>query len=415
MSYTSSDLTDHTNEEKEMKFIGEIDLANKTVYCRCDYNVPLDENRNIIEDWRIRASLPTIRHALGKSARVVVISHLGRPKGNPVPEMSLAPVARRLSELLEKEVALLPDCIGDEVRSSVKKMKPGEIVMLENLRFHPEETKNDDAFARELAAGADVYINDAFGNAHRSHASNVGIVRHVAECGIGYLMKSELDYFEAALENPVRPFVAVLGGSKVSDKLEAIENLSKRVDKLIIGGGMAFTFLKASGFEVGCSLVENNLIEAAQRGMDKAKEKGVKLYFPVDAVIAQKPAPGEANMIVPVQEIPEDWMGLDIGPASTRLFAEVLADAKTVVWNGPMGVFEIDAFSRGTYAMAHAIAETHAMTVIGGGDTDAAVQKAGESENMTFISTGGGAFLWLMQGHKLPSIEALERHESSRG
>ena len=279
--------------------------------------------------------------------------------------------------------------------------------MLENLRFHKEETENSDEFARELARFADVYIDDAFGNAHRVHASNVGITKYAKECGIGFLMKKELNYFKKALENPFRPYVAIIGGAKVSDKLQVLINLIEKVDKMIIGGGMAFTFLKAMGHEVGTSIVEEDLIETARRGIEIARNLGVKLYLPVDCVIAEKADPKAVTKIVPIQEIDPNWMDLDIGPATIALFTEVLHDAKTVIWNGPMGVFEIDAFSRGTFAMAHAVASSHALTIVGGGDTDVAIHEAGESDYITYISTGGGASLKLLEGEKLPAIEAL--------
>ncbi|MDD5474956.1 MAG: phosphoglycerate kinase [Syntrophales bacterium] len=391
-----------------MRTIRDFDLDKKRVLCRFDYNVPLDENLDIVDDRRIRASIPTISYALDHGAIIIIISHLGRPKGAVVPRLSLAPVANRLSELLGREVTMLPDCVGEDVGLFIETLKPGSVTMLENLRFHREETNNEDDFARELAGYADVYINDAFGNAHRSHASNVAILRHVKERGIGLLVEKELNYFETVLKNPARPFVAVVGGAKVSDKLGAIENLVGRVDKMIIGGGMAFTFLKAMGHEVGNSLLEEDLVELARRGIASARERGVKMYFPVDCVIAQAIDHAAVTKIVPVQEIPKGWMGLDIGPATSLLFKSALSDAKTVVWNGPMGVFEVDPFSRGTYAMVNAIADLHALTIIGGGDTDVAVHHAGKTESMTFISTGGGASLWLLEGKRLPSIVALE-------
>jgi len=323
-------------------------------------------------------------------------------------------VARRLSQLLSKDVKFLPDCIGDDVRREVEAMSRGDVIVLENLRFYKEETDNEDKFARQLASLADVYINDAFGNAHRSHASNVGIVRHVKECGIGFLMKNELEYFSKALENPVRPLVAVLGGSKVSEKLGAVENLSRIADKIIVGGGMAYTFLKAMDIDVGRSIVEEDLIDDARRGMEQARDKGVKLYFPVDTVVASKIDLEADFKIVTAQEIPPDLMGLDIGPATAILFKTALENARTVVWNGPMGVFELEPFAKGTYAVARAIGRVRGLTIIGGGDTDAAVRKAGEEDNVTFISTGGGAFLWLLQGKKLPSMLALEEKEQAQ-
>ncbi|MCK9275789.1 MAG: phosphoglycerate kinase [Syntrophales bacterium] len=397
-----------------MKFIDEINIKNKRLLCRFDYNVPMDENQSIVDDRRIRASLPTINYALDEGAKVIIMSHLGRPKGKVVPSLSLAPVAKRLSRLLGKEVQLISDCVGDKVEKAIEKMTPGCVIMLENLRFYKGETQNEEAFARKLGNLADIYIDDAFGNAHRSHASNVGITKFVKECAMGFLMKRELNYFKGALENPVRPFVAIIGGSKVSDKLEALGNLLGKVDKMVIGGGMAFTFLKAQGYEIGKSIFEENLVDGARRNIERARESGVKLYLPVDCVIAEAIDPKAVTKIVPIQEIDPNWMGLDIGPATIALFREVLNDAKTVVWNGPMGVFEIDAFSRGTYAMVHAIAASHALTIVGGGDTDVAVHRTGESDSITYISTGGGASLELLEGKTLPAIRALEECEEQR-
>ncbi|MEQ8160725.1 MAG: phosphoglycerate kinase [Smithellaceae bacterium] len=391
-----------------MKFINQIDLKGKRVMFRFDFNVPLDASQNITDDVRIRAALPSLNYALDEGAGVIIVSHLGRPKGKRSPEKSLAPVAKRLSRLLDKEVILADDCVGSGVEKLVQELKPGNVLMLENLRFHKEEEANDDEFARKLAAFADVYIDDAFGNAHRAHASNVGITKYVEVCGAGFLMKKEINYFQKQLEKPVRPFVAIIGGSKVSDKLSTLSNLIKKVDKMVIGGGMAFTFLKAQGIEVGKSLVEDHLIPEAKEILKQAHELSVKLYLPIDCVIAQNKTPEAVTKIIPVQEMYPDWMGLDIGPATITLFREVIANAKTIVWNGPMGVFEIDAFSRGTSAMVHAVASSHALTIVGGGDTDVAVKQAGESDNITYISTGGGASLELLEGKVLPAIKALE-------
>ncbi|MCD6153298.1 MAG: phosphoglycerate kinase [Syntrophobacterales bacterium] len=392
-----------------MKYIDQIDLKEKKVLCRFDFNVPLNDNSYIVDDRRIRAALPTINHALDENAKVIIISHLGRPNGKFIAKLSLNPVARRLSRLLGKRVILSKDCIGEDVRKLIDNMEPGCVIMLENLRFHKEETENNDAFAKELGSYADVYIDDAFGNAHRVHASNVGVTKYVKECGIGFLMKKELNYFKKVLNNPPRPYVAIVGGAKVSDKLQVLINLMKTVDKMIIGGGMAFTFLKAMGYETGNSIVEEHLISVAYSGIEMARKSGVNLYLPIDCVIAEKADQKAVTKIVPVQEINPDWMGLDIGPATITLFTEVLHDARTIVWNGPMGVFEIDAFSRGTFAMAHAVANSHALTIAGGGDTDIAIYEAGESDYITFISTGGGASLKLLEGGKLPAIEALNK------
>ncbi|HRR40169.1 MAG TPA: phosphoglycerate kinase, partial [Syntrophales bacterium] len=346
--------------------------------------------------------------ALDENARIVIASHLGRPKGKRVEGLSLAPVARRLARLLDKEVKLADDCIGESVRKLVDGMKPRDIVMLENLRFHPGEEANDDAFARELASYCDVYIDDAFGNAHRCHASNVGITKFVKECGAGFLMKKELTYFSKALEKPARPLVAIIGGSKVSGKIDALGHLVKKVNKMILGGAMAFTFLKALGCEVGKSLVEDDFLDKARDIMKTAKELGVKLYLPVDCVVAEEMSAEAETKIVPVQEINSKWMALDIGPATITLFTEALSNAKTIVWNGPMGVFEIDAFSRGTSSLAHIVANTYALSIVGGGDTDVAIAKAGERDNMSYISTGGGAFLELLEGKDLPAVKALK-------
>jgi len=391
-----------------MRFIDEMNIKGKRVLCRFDFNVPLDSSLNIADDTRIRAVLPTINYALDEKAIVIIISHLGRPKGEVVPELGLAPVSRRLSRLLGKEVHMAHDCIGDEVKKLIENLEPGCVVLLENLRFHRGEETNDDAFARELAGFADVYIDDAFGNAHRRHASNVGITKFVKDCAAGFLIKKELNYLKKAVDNPIRPFVAIAGGSKVSGKLEALFHLIKKVDKMIIGGGMAFTFLKALGYEVGKSLVEDDLLHTAREVMDTAKSLGVKLYLPVDCVIAEAKSAEAETKIVPVQEINPNWMGLDIGPATITLFTEALNNAKTIVWNGPMGVFEIDAFSRGTTALTHSVANSYATTIVGGGDTDVAINRTGESDKITYISTGGGASLELLSGKIMPALEALD-------
>lgn len=392
-----------------MKFIDEIDIRQKKVLFRFDFNVPLDASLKITDDTRIKEALPSIRYALDREARVIVMSHLGRPKGKVVPEMGLAPVAKRLAELLGKEVLLAPDCIGDPVRKMADALQPREVLLLENLRFHREEEKNDEAFAAELARIADVYIDDAFGNAHRAHASNVGITAFVPVCAAGFLVKRELAYFKNALVKPARPFVAIVGGSKVSGKLEAVSHLIKNVDKMIIGGGMAFTFLKAQGLDVGKSLVEDDLLGTAKEVMAMAKELGVQFYLPVDCVAAENRDAGASARTVAVEGMAPDEMGLDIGPATIALFGDALTDAKTIVWNGPMGVYEIDAFSLGTTAMAHRVANSPALTIVGGGDTGVAIQQSGESDKVTFISTGGGASLELLEGKVLPAVAALDR------
>jgi phosphoglycerate kinase len=391
-----------------MKYIDGMNIRGKRVLFRFDYNVPLDKDLIITDDTRIRATLPTINYALDEKARIIIASHLGRPKGKRVDRMSLAPVAKRLTRLLDKDIRMADDCVGEGVRKMIEGMNPGDILFLENLRFHPQEEANDDGFAKELASHCDVYIDDAFGNAHRTHASNVGITKFMKECGAGFLMKKELTYFSKALEKPARPLVAIIGGSKVSGKIDALGHLVKKVNKMILGGAMAFTFLKAMNCEVGKSLVEENLTDKALEIMKTARELGVKLYLPVDCVVAQEMSPDAVTKIVPVQEINSKWMALDIGPSTITLFTEALSNAKTIVWNGPMGVFEMDAFSRGTSALAHSVANSYALSIVGGGDTDVAIANAGESDNMSYISTGGGAFLELLEGKDLPAVKALK-------
>lgn len=387
--------------------IDQVDLSGKRVLIRCDFNIPLDDSLQITDDSRLRAALPTINHVADEGASVILCSHLGRPNGQPIPELSLAPVAKRLRRLLGKDVIFAPDCVGPKVKNLVSQLKPGDVLLLENLRFHPEEEQNDETFAAELGSLGDVYINEAFGTAHRTHASIVGITRYMKVAAAGYLMKREVEYLEGAVENPTRPFVAILGGAKVSGKIGVIENLGKKVDKVIIGGGMAFTFIKAMGLEIGRSLVEDDMLEFAKRIQEHAISRGVKFYLPVDCVVAASLDPGAETKILPVQEIPEGWYGLDIGPASVKLFGEVVQNAKTILWNGPMGMFERDAFSRGTFAMVHAVANAYALTIVGGGETALAVHRAGESDSMSFISTGGGAALQLLEGNDMPGLAAL--------
>lgn len=391
-----------------MKYITDLDIAGKRLFVRVDFNVPLDENLNITDDRRIRTVLPTINYALDEGAMVILASHLGRPKGKRVESMSMAPVARRLSRLLRKEVPLAPDCVGESTKRLAASLRPGDVLMLENLRFHEGETKNDPEFSQQLAELCDAYINDAFAVAHRAHASVVGITRFVKECAAGFLLKDEIHYFHRAMEDPARPLVAVIGGAKVSGKLAALEHLLGKVDKMIIGGAMANTFLKAGGCDVGASLVQEDLVDTARRLMEMARDKGVKLYLPVDCVVADSPDAKAETKVCPVQEVPAHWYIMDIGPATNALYGEALQNAKTIIWNGPMGKFEIDAFSRGTYAMVRHVAGTYALTIVGGGDTDVAVEKVGESENISYISTGGGAFLELLEGKELPGIAALK-------
>ncbi len=391
----------------DKKTMEKVDLKGKRVFIRADFNVPLDENGNITDDSRIRATLPTINYAIDEGAKVIVASHLGRPKGKPEPKYSLTPVAKRLNRLLSKEVKFAKDCIGPEVDHAVQGMRPGDVLLLENLRFHSEEEKNDEAFSKALASITDVYVNDAFGTAHRAHASTYGITKHVKYSVAGFLMKKEIVYLQKTVASPVRPFVAILGGAKVSGKIGVIENLKDKVDKIIVGGAMAFTFIKARGQEVGNSLVEPEMIEAAQRMRRGVRESNIKFYLPVDFVVAENANDGAETKIVTSQEIPKGWVGLDIGPATVKLFTEALQNAKTIIWNGPMGMFEKDAYSRGTFAIARAVADSYSTTIVGGGDTDVAVHRAGVSDSITFISTGGGASLELLEGKELPGLAAL--------
>jgi phosphoglycerate kinase len=386
--------------------IQDVDIKGKRVFIRADFNVPLDENLNITDDRRIRSSLSTINYAIDEGAKVILGSHLGRPKGKVDPKYSLSPVAKRLKRLLNKEVIFAPDCVGHQVENMISKMDNGDVILLENLRYNPGEEKNDDSFAKALAKLADVYVNDAFGTAHRTHASIVGITKYLP-ASAGFLLKKEIEYLEGVMINPVRPFAAILGGAKVSGKIGVLENLGASVDKVLVGGGMAFTFIKAMGYEVGDSLVEPDMFETAQKIRKNLKSKGIKFYLPVDCVVARNLEPGAETMTVPTIEIPRGWKALDIGPATSKLFSEAIANCKTLLWNGPMGVFEIDAFSRGTYALARSVADAYALTIVGGGDTDLAVHRAGVSDNISFISTGGGASLQLLEGKDLPGIAAL--------
>ena len=392
-----------------IRSIKELDLKSKRVLIRVDFNVPLDEEGNITDDSRIREALPTIQYAMDQGARVILMSHLGRPKGQVVKSKSLLPVARRLSELLSTSVNMAPDCIGDEVKKMVDELSPGEVILLENLRFHLGEEKNHPDFAAQLAALGECYVNDAFATAHRAHASNVGICEHITETAAGFLMLREVEYINRALKNPARPFVAVIGGAKVSGKLEVLENLIDKVDRIIIGGGMAFTFIKALGQDIGKSLVEDELLDTARAIMEKARAKGVKLYLPVDCVCAPDLKSGEGAVVATVQEIPSDLMGLDIGPASVSLFTEALSGSGMIVWNGPMGVFEQEPFAEGTMALARKIADSQALTIVGGGDTDAALHKADLAGKIDFVSTAGGAFLEMLGGDELHGVKALER------
>ena len=390
------------------KTIRDLDLKNRRVFIRDDFNVPL-KNGVIRDDTRIRASLPTIKYARDAGAKCVVLaSHLGRPKGRPNPEMSLRPVADRLAELLGVPVAFAGDCVGPEAENAVRNAPPGGVVLLENLRFHPEEEKNEIGFARALASLADAYVNDAFGAAHRAHASVEAIVRLMPQAAAGLLMENELRYLGGVLEKPERPFVAVLGGAKVSDKIEVIENLIPRVDRLLIGGAMAYTFFKAMGKPTGRSLVEGDKLDAARDIMRRAQERGLQFLLPTDHVVADKPEPGVPTEVLNVDSNAiGDRMGLDIGPVTVAAYTKALRDAKTVVWNGPMGVFEIDEFAHGTIGVAKAVAEVQGTTIVGGGDSIAAIKKAGVADRITHISTGGGASLEFLAGRTLPGVAVL--------
>ncbi len=391
-----------------MKTLRELELTGKRVLVRVDFNVPMNEAGEITDDLRIRTVLPTLRYLLEQKARVIVCTHMGRPKGQKVEKYSLAPVAAYTAALLGQPIPLAPDCVGPDVVTAVEQVKNGEILMLENLRFHPEEEKNDPEFSRQLAMLADVYVNDAFAVSHRAHASVVGVTLHVAEKAAGFLLQKEVEYFQRSIGTPQRPLVAIVGGAKVSGKLEALRNMLGRVDKMIIGGAMANTFLKSQGYAVGASKVEDDLLSTAAELLRQAKEKNINIYLPVDVIVADRFAPDAICKQVTIQDIPEGWMALDIGPASVICFNEVLADAKTIVWNGPMGAFEMDAFARGTMALAHTVAASHALSVTGGGDSNAAITLSGEASNISYMSTGGGAFLELMEGKVLPGIKALD-------
>jgi len=393
----------------EFKSIDELSVEGKKVFLRVDFNVPLDAGGKVTDDNRIQAALPTIKYLLARNSRIVLASHLGRPKGKPEPQYSLAPVARRLGEILGKEVKLAPDCIGPEVEEWVGGMKAGDVLLLENLRFHKEEEKNDPAFAQALSHLAEVYVNDAFAVSHRAHASVEGVTKFFREKAAGFLMKEELTYLNKVMVNPARPLVAVIGGAKVSGKLEVLKNLTPRVDKMLIGGGMAFTFLKATGVDVGKSLVEGELLETAKEVLAVGRNSGAEVLLPVDCVAAEKFDAAAQNRVVGIKEIPPDWTGLDIGPATVRRFGEALQGAKTIVWNGPMGVFEMAPFSKGTMEIARLIAGTGAVSVVGGGDTDLAVHRSGQAEKISYISTAGGAFLELLEGKALPGVEALKK------
>lgn len=386
----------------------DLQVRGKNVLVRCDFNVPMDDERNITDDRRIVSSLPTIEYLIENGAKVILMSHLGRPKGEPNPKYSLAPVAKRLSELLNKEVIFAKDdkVVSDNVREIVFNMEEGDLVLLENTRFRKEEEKNDDEFAKELASLGELYINDAFGTSHRSHTSNVGISRRLPSA-VGYLVEKEISVMGKALESPEKPFVAILGGAKVSDKIGVIQNLLNKVDTILIGGGMAYTFLKAQGYEIGTSILEEDKIDLANQLLKDAEEKGVKLLLPVDIVVAKEFKNDTEFKTVKIDDIPKDMMGMDMGEETIELFSEEIRKGKTIVWNGPMGVFEMENFKKGTEAIAKAMAEADAITIVGGGDSASAVEKAGFGEKMTHISTGGGASLEFLEGKELPGIAAI--------
>ena len=393
------------------KSVDDINVKGKKVLVRCDFNVPLQDGK-ITDENRLVAALPTIKKLIADGGKVILCSHLGKPKGEPKPELSLAPVAVRLSELLGQEVkfAADPEVVGPNAKAAVEAMKDGDVILLENTRYRAEETKNGEAFSKELASLCDVFVNDAFGTAHRAHCSNVGVAQLVDTAVVGYLMQKEIDFLGNAVENPVRPFVAILGGAKVADKLNVISNLLEKCDTLIIGGGMAFTFLKAKGYEIGASLVDDGKVEYSKEMMEKAEKLGKKLLLPEDAVVAKSfPSPIDAEIEVEVyaaDAIPADMMGLDIGPKTAEAYADAVKSAKTVVWNGPMGVFENPVLAKGTIAVAKALAETDATTIIGGGDSAAAVNQLGFGDKMSHISTGGGASLEFLEGKELPGVAA---------
>jgi len=393
----------------ELLHLKKLDLQDKKVFIRCDFNVPMDEFGNITDDRRIRSAIATINYCLDLDCAVILASHLGRPKGEVVEKYSLAPVARRLQQLLKRHVELAPGVVDDATLKMAQELPRHEVLLLENLRFEPGETKDDPVLSEKLASMAEYYVNDAFGVSHRAHASVHGITKFFdnEHKAAGFLLEKEITFFGKLMNNPVRPFAAIVGGSKVSGKLEAMVNLLPKVDKIFIGGGMAFTFLKQLGYDIGASLVEDDLLDEAQRIMDEAKKLGVKFYIPVDVIAADKFAEDAVSKIVTAQEIPNGWMGLDIGPATVRLYREGLNDVQTVLWNGPMGVYEMEKFARGSSKIAHFVADSYATTVVGGGDTADLVQRVGVDEEMTFISTGGGASLELLEGKVLPGVEPL--------
>jgi phosphoglycerate kinase len=392
-----------------IRYIDSIDLKGKRVMLRVDYNVPYDKQMNITDDTRITATLPTLNYCLEKGCKIILVSHMGRPKGKPVPEMSLKPVAARLGELLKRKILFIEAPLGDEVSKAIAAMKDGDMALLENVRFYPGEEKNDVELGKQLAALCDVYIDDAFAAAHRGHSSNDAITRFVKEVGAGFLMENEIEYYKKAMGNPERPLGAIIGGAKVSTKLDALKNIITKMNYIIIGGGMAFTFLKAKGLGVGKSLLEEDLVATAKDIMDEAAKRGVEILLPVDVVIAPEFDNNAPRSVVAADRIPENMIGLDIGPESVRLFSEKIMKSKTVIWNGPMGAFEMKNFAEGTNAVAKALADSGCLSIVGGGDSVSAVNQSGVADRISYISTGGGAWLELLEGKTLPGIAALDK------
>jgi phosphoglycerate kinase len=392
-----------------IRYIDQMQLTGKKVLIRVDFNVPYDKEMKITDDTRITATVPTIEYCIKNNCTTILVSHLGRPDGKVVPKMSLKPVAERLAGILNKKVVFIDTPVGDALKAEIDKLQGGDVALLENIRYYPEEEKNDAEFGKKLASLCDVYLNDAFATAHRGHASNEAITHYVKECAAGFLLKDEIEYFKKAMEHPKRPLAAVIGGAKVSGKLEVLSNILTKVDVLIIGGGMAFTFLKAKGYEIGKSILEANLVDTAKKIMDEAAAKKIEILLPVDVVIADEFKNESPKSIVPVDQIPAAKIGLDIGPKSIELFSNKIKGCKTVVWNGPMGAFEMSNFADGTNAVAKVLSESDVLSIVGGGDSVTAVHQAGVADKISYISTGGGAFLELLEGKTLPAIKALDR------
>jgi len=392
-----------------IKYIDQLDLKGKRVLIRVDYNVPYDDKMNITDDTRIKATIPTLNYCIENKAKIILISHLGRPKGKIVPEMSLKPVAERLSSIVKKEIKFIDNEIGDDVKNITDKLNEGEIALLENIRFNPGEGKNDTELGKKFASLADVYINDAFATAHRSHASNDAVTNFVDECAAGFLLKNEIEYFNKSMEKPERPLGAIIGGAKVSSKLDALMNILTKVNYIIIGGGMVFTFLKAKGYEIGKSLLEEDLVDTAGEIMKEAELKNVEILLPVDIAAAEEFKNESPKIVCPADQIPANMIGLDIGPESIKIFNDKIKESKTVIWNGPMGAFEMPNFAHGTNSMANTLGETDCLSIVGGGDSVTAVNQAGMADKISYISTGGGAFLELLEGKTLPAFAALDK------